>query len=153
MKVVAIDPGTNSLGWCVLDKEMLYDYGVLQFNDRDPLLDRLNMIYTQFHRILSDYPDCQIFALEKSFSVDRGSLALVVAIRVLKEVAQLVEGLVTVQALAVSVRKHFGVGARNKDIAKERMKQRMIKYWQLEDDLEYDVYDAVGLGTWAVETA
>ena len=152
MRIVAIDPGTNFLGWSVLEGEgstlTLVDCGVLQLNDSDSLIDRLNKVYFHTYRVLSEYPS-NILALEKTWKVDRGSLALVVAIRVIKEAAELVEGLKVVQNNAVSVRAAYGLGARDSQRAKENVKKFILGFYDVDATLPYDVFDSILLGIWA----
>lgn len=152
MKVLAIDPGSRSCGYAVINDNELITYGALQIEADDTLLNKLNKLYSFFFKLLSDHPDCDTFAVEKTFKVDRNTLILATAIRMFKETAGLVEGLTVYQENAMRVRKHFHVGARDSATAKEKVKAYIIEEFGLEDNLPYDAYDAVLLGLYFLET-
>ena len=155
MRVLAIDPGTNSLGWAILsgmdDIIGLEDYGALQFDDGDLFLTKMNSIYAFTSNALQN-SGCNLLMLEKTWRIDRNSLALVAAIKIIKEVAELVDDIDTRQALAVSVRKQFGCGARKSDVAKENTKRYVMKEFGVPGDMVSDVYDAILLGLYAFKT-
>lgn len=154
--VVAIDPGTVICGYSCLSYDedsgdiLLEDSGYVQLSDSDSLLDKLNCLYTTLISLVSTHQP-QYVMLEKTFRVDRGSLALVVAIKILKETCEIVEGLKVVQENAMRVRKHFGVGARDSATAKEKVKKFVLEHFELDDDLPNDVYDAVLLGYYLID--
>ena len=52
----------------------------------------------------------------------------------------------------MTVRAYFGVGARDSDKAKEKVKAFIIETFELDDDLPYDIYDAVLLGYYLAST-
>jgi len=155
MIVVSIDPGTTVCGYAalMLDDEgfiTLLDSGCIQFDDGGSLLEKLNRLYNTLISLVSRH-SAKCVMIEKTFKVDRGSLALVVAIKILKEVVDTLEDVELFQENAMRVRKHFGVGARSSEAAKEKVKQFILKNFEIDDDLPNDVYDAILLGYYCID--
>jgi len=147
--ILAIDPGTTTLGYAVLtlkgEDVNLIDSGSVEFEGCDTILHKLNRIYGTVIDLLSEHQP-EYVMLERTFKVDRGSVPLVVAIKLIKEVIDLLKDVKLVQENAMTVRAYHGVGARDSATAKERVKKLVIEIFDLDDDLPYDVYDAVLLG-------
>lgn len=156
MKVLAIDPSTTSLGWAVLRQEdeediILEDFNALQFDDSETLLSRLNSIYSLFFKIVSDHPDITDLMLEKTFKVDRGTIALATAIKIIRETAESVIDLNVHQENAMRVRAYFKCGARKSEVAKEKVKEYVLGTFIISDTLVSDAYDAIILGMYCLE--
>jgi len=153
--IVSIDPGTTICGYAALELDdegniTLLDSGYIQFDDGGGLLQRLNRLYNTLIDLVSRH-SANYVMIEKTFKVDRGSLALAVAIKILREVVDILDDVELFQENAMRVRKHFGVGARTSEVAKEKVKQFVLKNFDLDDDLPNDVYDAILLGWYAID--
>jgi crossover junction endodeoxyribonuclease RuvC len=70
MKILGIDPGTVVMGWGVVEGEdnelALVDFGAITVNEKSPMSERLNRLYTELLKIVHQYkPDC--LAVEQPF--------------------------------------------------------------------------------------
>jgi len=153
-RVLALDPGTTSMGWALLSDEAdeveLIDFGALRFEGSEPLIEKLNSIYMLVIKLIQSSA-CDYLICEKTWRVDRNSLALVAAIKVIKEIVEMTD-IDSSQALAVSVRKQFGCGARDSATAKAKTQAYVVNTFGISNDLVSDVYDAVLLGYYALQT-
>jgi crossover junction endodeoxyribonuclease RuvC len=70
MKILGIDPGTVVMGWGVVEGEdnelALVDFGAITVNEKSPMSERLNRLYTELLKIVRQHkPDC--LAVEQPF--------------------------------------------------------------------------------------
>jgi crossover junction endodeoxyribonuclease RuvC len=81
MKILGIDPGTVVMGWGVVEGEgtelALVDFGAITVNEKSPMGERLNRLYTELLKIVRKYhPDC--VAVEQPFVAKNVRTALAI---------------------------------------------------------------------------
>ena len=81
MKILGIDPGTIVMGWGVVEGEnnelALVDFGAITVNEKSPMAERLNRLYTELLKVVRKYhPDC--VAVEQPFVAKNVRTALAI---------------------------------------------------------------------------
>ena len=81
MKILGIDPGTVVMGWGVVEGEgtelALVDFGAITVNEKSPMGERLNRLYTELLKIVRHHhPDC--VAVEQPFVAKNVRTALAI---------------------------------------------------------------------------
>lgn len=79
MRVLGIDPGTQRTGWGVVERSaralLAVDAGVIALRTRDPLADRLEVVYDALDRLIADHaPDA--IAVEDVFYAKHANAAI-----------------------------------------------------------------------------
>ena len=174
---IAFDVSTRSTGWayCSLKKPegnslakiKKIDYGVIQPPDKYSVTERIKYIYSrvlQLEPILFNGDDCYIF-IEEGFFKHSGKTSLMLG----EARGAVMCGVGTVPAIVevpvATWKKHLGCqlgsvkGEKKGDLEKQMVHKKVCEKWDidfpvsmLKSKATYDVTDAIGILTYALET-
>lgn len=75
VKVLGVDPGstrTNPMGWAIIEKDELLDYGCVRVNCTGP--ERLEKIYNKMEKVIKKHSDIELYCIENQFGPSGQSL-------------------------------------------------------------------------------
>lgn len=143
-KVLAIDPGSLSLGYALFAGQKLGRHGVIQSKSKDPLPARLNRIFKTLQGICAvEHPTCIV--AERYFVKGNRGAGVVHAVLGIIQLLSHQLRLPYEELVSSSVKKAITGSGR---ATKEQVKDAVLKAYP--DDVECcmpaDAYDAIALG-------
>lgn len=141
-RILAIDPSSRTLGWCVLEGDNLVGYGLIS-TSKVPYDHRFLHISGELGKLLERYRFTEV-ACERAFTAPgHNTAALQVAVTTIKKFCQrhrLIMALYSNNEWKVSV-----AGAGNADKAAVA-RVIYLEYRQLPEDVSDHITDAIGIG-------
>ena len=146
--LIAIDPGTNLLGYSLFDiktKELLYSH-LITFNKKHTLHRKLTLLYRHLKNLIKDNHITWL-AIENVYFTHRNAIPLLAAIYEIKELAKrqkLKLYLVNVR----SARKYYNLKG---DDIKEVVSKFITKKFNLTSGFGHDIIDSILIGIYVLD--